>query len=81
MKNMFELARSHNQRRAVEILLKEGIVNYQDYLWSRRYHSTYSRSWLALFRRLQAAGYPVEYRPGKRGGVWTSAIVLHGEVK
>lgn len=78
---MQKLARSHNQRDAIDLLQRRGIVHFREYLRSQSHYSTYSRSWLALFRRLQAAGYPVEYRPGKRGGVWTSAIILHGETK
>lgn len=71
-----KLAKSYNQELAIELLEKFGSVAFKEYLVSKAYYSNYAKSWKNLYERLKKSGYPVLYIPGKRGGVWTSRIIL-----
>lgn len=70
------IAKGHRQKMAVESLLNHGIVTFREFCKAKSYYTSYTMSWHRLYKRLKNAGYPVTMIPGKRGGDWTSIMIL-----
>jgi hypothetical protein len=75
MKNM---AKGYRQELIVSDLLEYGeSAELRYYMKSQSRYSSYCESFRNLFDRLFAAGYSVQWQPGKLGGDWTAKIILN----